>query len=176
MKNRFTVGLLLLSILLLSGCVYKQTSQNSQAEPIIKVQQQSPFDKNQQNQTLKTYQSKKYGFGISFPLTWRSLTGDFNYNEEVNPDFSYVGFSPDGTRFMIVQIYVLTHDQWNRQSNKEEHYILGKNERYLFTTTIDPKQELSDNDCVGGGQFDDFERDRCKEVPKILRTFFVTNS
>lgn len=173
------MGLLLFFVILLSGCSQKQTNQRSnQPEQASKVQQQSPPITDQQNQNntaLKTYQNQKYGFEVSFPPTWKSSKGDFGYNEEVSPDFGYISFQPDGTKYEIIQIGVYTNKQWNKWQHKQDEFILGQNQHYVFTSSSDPDTKLSDENCNGGGQFNKFEQERCKETPQILKSFRIIN-
>lgn len=120
-----------------------------------------------------TYQNTKYGFELVFPATWKSTRGDFGYNEEMYPDFGYVSFQPDNSRFEIFQIGIFTKEQWNNWSSKTDVHILGQSDAYVFTSS-EYQKNISD-DCSGGEQFNNFERDRCKETPKILSTFRVIN-
>jgi hypothetical protein len=115
-----------------------------------------------------TYQNKKYGFEITFPETWKNPP-NFGFKEQMSPDFGYVSFQPQGTNFNTLQIEVFTKDQWNKWKNKSGSHILGQNDAYVYAFSQDPNN-IKD-DCTGGGQFSKFEKDRCKEVPQIIKTF-----
>lgn len=115
------------------------------------------------------YQNEKYGFEIQFPKTWQgySVTPLDSTN-----NFS-VGFSfkEPHQPFTIFQIVRYTKDQW---------VDLNKNSMTKLSTQPDGSVLACDGCCsinsdfTGGGQFDEFQISRCKEVPNILQSFKLT--
>lgn len=174
----------------LSGCTKNTFQNNFHSEEQDSIDTKKIIGQKQYNQDYKLnrdklYRNEKYNFTLSFPQTWTSVRGDFNFDEETAACassksrlcFSEISFSPDGTRFIFLKIFLYTHSQWSLlpKEKKIGIYVLGKNNDYVFTSDIDPKKDVSNDECIGGGQFDSFEHDRCKEVPNILRTFTMIN-
>lgn len=116
------------------------------------------------------YINSDLGFALTFPKTWEGYKAtQGNY-----PTSSYVGFSFGGNRqpFTIFQIIKYTKQQWDANPKNVPLKILDQNNEHVFVcdgccNTI--------GDFTGGGQFDDFQVARCKEVPEILKTFNIPN-
>ena len=118
---------------------------------------------------LLSYSNPNLGFSLELPKTWEGYRATEMVKK--NPDHDYVGFSFDGTNrqpFTIFQIISYTNNQWTSVKNKSAVTILSQTDDKVLvcdgccTTT---------GDTAGGGQFDDFQVSRCKEVPEILKTF-----
>lgn len=114
------------------------------------------------------YQNEKYGFEIQFPKTWQGYS--VTALDSIN-NFS-VGFSFKDPHqpFTIFQIVRYTKDQWN---------ALNKNSMTKIATKPDGSVLACDGCCsinsdFTGGQFDQFQIARCKEVPNILQSFKLT--
>lgn len=180
------IGVALFGLILAAGCGPEPAHQESSPAPAPSQQQSAQPAENQptgdaQPEAIesddtavlpagwKTYQALKYGFKISFPPTWASAKEDFGFSEHMYPDFGYVGFHPDGTRFTIFQIQILTKEQWAKWESKGKMHVLAENDTHIFLFADDP-DDMKD-DCTGGGQFDKDEQDRCKETSQIVKTF-----
>ena len=113
------------------------------------------------------YNNEKYNFELKFPLSWDNYVvseGDYS-------NYSYVGFSFRGDNrqpFTIFQIIKYTKEQWESINKELPLKILDQSDDYvLFCDGCC----YDDGDFYGGGQFDNFQIERCKEVPEILKTF-----
>lgn len=113
------------------------------------------------------YKNEKFGFELKFPLTWDG----YGVNEEDYPDYSYAGFSfKDGHRsFTIFQIIRYDKRQWESVGGENLPVkILHQSDDFVL---VCDGCWQSDGDFTGGGQFDQFQIERCKEVPEIVKTF-----
>jgi len=116
----------------------------------------------------QTYRNEEYGFTLEFPSTWDGyFSGGTNY-----PNYSYVGFSfkDDNRRpFTIFQIVRYNNQQWELIGGKvPQQKILSQSDD--FTLVCDGCC-YEDGDFTGGGQFDEFQKERCKEASEIVKTF-----
>jgi hypothetical protein len=117
-----------------------------------------------------TYTDEKYKFQLEMPLSWegyRANSGDY-------PTYSYTGFSFGGQRqpFEIFKIVSFNNEQWDTVPNKSLFTVLHQADNQIYAcdgccANVD--------DASGGGQFDEFQVERCKEVPEILKSFKVLN-
>jgi len=118
----------------------------------------------------QTYANTKYKFELKLPLTWegfKASTGDYS-------TYSYVGFSFGNPHqpFTIFQILSYTKEQWNAVINKSLVKVLAQLENQILV--CDGCCNVGE-DSTGGGQFDEFQIQRCKDVPDIIKTFKTTN-
>ena len=109
----------------------------------------------------RSYQNEKLGFSLGLPESWKGYS--------VSEDNQGVCFSfKDGHMpFCIMTIRVMTKDEWN---------AVVKKSALTKITEDDGKVYVCDSCCgqegeFGGGQFDQFQQDRCDEAGEILQTF-----
>lgn len=130
--------------------------------------EQEDISESDETSNWETYSSDKYKFEIKIPPTWegyRANSGDY-------PTYSHVGFSFGGPRqpFEILSIVSFTQDQWDDIINKSGFTLLHQSDDQILACG---SCCIEGGDVLGGGQFDQFQIERCKEVPSILKTFKV---
>lgn len=146
-----------------SWCEVKQKCLRTWEEACDK--EKEPEKKTAEENTID-YTNADYGFSLTFPKTWegyKATQGDY-------PTSSYVGFSFGGDHqpFTVFQIIKYTKQQWDASPKNVPLKILDQNSERVFVCD----GCCSENgDFTGGGQFDDFQISRCKEVPAIIETF-----
>jgi hypothetical protein len=116
----------------------------------------------------KVYKNVKFGFELKFPETWDGYTateGDY-------PDYNYMAFSfKDGHQpFSIFSIIKYSKAQWEKVSGAPGLKVLSQEDD--VTLVCDGCCDES-GDFIGGGQFDKFQIERCKEAPQIIKTFQI---
>lgn len=127
------------------------------------------IDETDETSDWETYNSDKYKFEIKIPSTWEG----YRANSGEYPTYSYVGFSfgKPHQPFEIFKIISYTQDQWNDIINKSLLTVLHQSDDQILACD---GCCVEGGDALGGGQFDQFQIERCKEVPSILKTFKVT--
>jgi len=112
------------------------------------------------------YQNEKFGFALKFPPSWAG----YEVSEGDYPTYSYAGFSFGGNRqpFLIFQILRFDKNQWEAVKEVPAFRILDQTEE---RTLVCDGCCNEDGDFFGGGQFDEFQIERCKEGPEIMKTF-----
>lgn len=114
------------------------------------------------------YINMNYGFELDFPRTW----DDYYDTQQDYPNYSHVSFSfMDGHRpFTIFQIIKYTTKQWDALPVNPYKKILHQSEKGVFVCDGCCDEN---GDFTGGGQFDEFQIERCKEVPEIIKSFKI---
>lgn len=143
-----------------SWCEIKQKCLRVWEEPCEIAPEAKPQD-------VLSYINTTLDFSLELPKTWEG----YKATEGQYPNYSYTGFSfggEDRQPFTIFQILSYTKLQWDAVKNKTAVTILDQTAEAVLVcdgccTTA--------GDSTGGGQFDDFQIARCKEVPAIIETF-----
>lgn len=123
-----------------------------------------------ENRDWKPYKNEKFGFELKFPKSWDG----HNVIEADYPIYSYAAFSfSNGHQpFSIFSIIQYSKEKWE---------TTGKNPLLRVLSQTDETVLVCDGCCdeggdtTGGGEFDEFQIERCKEVPEIIKTFKITN-
>ncbi|MDD5290753.1 MAG: hypothetical protein PHZ04_01425 [Patescibacteria group bacterium] len=112
------------------------------------------------------YKNEKFGFSLKFPLSWDG----YEVSEGDYPTYSYAGFSFSNSHrpFLIFQILQFDKNQWQAVKDVPAFRILDKTEE---RTLVCDGCCQENQDFSGGGQFDEFQIERCKEGPEIMKTF-----
>ncbi len=116
------------------------------------------------------YKNENVGFELKFPKTWEG----YRVTEGSYPTYSYTGFSFHGEKrqpFEIFKIVQYNKQQWEEVKNIPALKMLHQSGEFTFA--CDGCCEEG-GDFRGGGQFDEFQMERCKEVPQIVKTFRYT--
>ena len=106
------------------------------------------------------------GFTLKYPPSWEGVMA----TEGSYPTYTYVGFSFSGTHrpFEIFKVVQYSKNEWE---------TVAKNLPFIVLSSSDDPPLVCDGCCKeggdtsGGGQFDAFQKERCAEVPLLLRTF-----
>lgn len=132
--------------------------------------EQEATDKTDETSNWETYSNDKYKFKLKLPSTWSG----YKVNSGQYPSYSYVGFSfgEPHQPFEIFKIVIYTKEQWDAIANKSLFTLLNKTDDQIL---VCDGCCSATGDFSGGGQFDQFQIERCKEVPNILKTFKVIN-
>jgi putative hemolysin len=114
----------------------------------------------------ETYKNNKLGYELKLPKSWagyKVTEGDYS-------SFSYSGFSFGGQRQAFTIFYINRYDkkQWAAVVKKDAVKILEQSDDM---TLVCDGCCFENGDITGGGQFDEFQKQRCQEVPQILKTF-----
>lgn len=115
----------------------------------------------EQHTGWQEYKNEEYGFSLSLPETWEGYKATtHNYKNVRDICFSF----ERGLPICIFQIYIHTKVEWEEieklPSYKQPSYI-NENDEFVFSYDYSP-------DCV---QHDEFQCERSKEVPTIIKTF-----
>lgn len=112
------------------------------------------------------YSNQTYGFELKLPPDWRG----YRAGENTYPDYNLISFSFDKPHqpFTLIQILIYTPSQWKNVINKSALKLLSENSESVYA--CDGCCGLDEN-YTGGGQFDEFQVDRCKEGAEIVKTF-----
>lgn len=168
MKKFIILGALFLGIVFVAGCGQQPIVPVQPIEPVTSTPVVVAPPSTLPNQDIN-YKNQTFGFALTFPQTWE----DFNTSEMAYDSYSSVCFSfKQPQPFCIFQIIKFNKDQWGQVKNKSDKNILS--ETGDSVTICDGCCEKS-GDTTGGGQFNQFQIDRCKEVPSIIKTFKVTS-
>lgn len=116
-------------------------------------------------QDTQKYTDTKFGFTLEFPNTWKSYVVTTNNQNGYSVGFS---FKDPHQPFTIFQIYHYTKSQWIGLQKNPMTKLIEQSDGSVFACDGCCK---SSGNFTGGGQFDQFQIDRCKEVPEILKTF-----
>jgi len=168
MKKFIVLGVMLLAVVFLTGCGQKKIIQIQPptSTPIVVVQ---PVTQPATNQDT-IYKNQTLGFTLTFPQTWYG----FNASEQNNNNYNGVCFSfKQPQPFCIFQIIKFNKDQWEQVKSKNEKSILSETNDSVTICDGCCKQS---GDTTGGGQFNQFQIERCKEVPNIIKTFKITSN
>ncbi|MFA6383427.1 MAG: Gmad2 immunoglobulin-like domain-containing protein [Parcubacteria group bacterium] len=113
----------------------------------------------------RAYSNKNLGFSLGFPESWKGYVA----TESSFPNDKSVSFSfKDGHQpFSLFTIRIYTSSEWANTSNKSALEKITEDEGKVFVCDGCCGKGPTD----GGGQFDKFQQDRCKEGGKILETF-----
>lgn len=164
MKKFIILGALFLGIVVFAGCSHKQITQIQPTTP--NTVEQQVVEPTQDT----VYKNQTYGFTLTFPQSWYG----FNAAEQTYDAYSSVCFSfKQPQPFCIFQIVKLNNSQWEQVKNKENKSILSKTDDSIIL--CDGCCKYGD-DTTGAGQFNQFQIDRCKEVPNIIKTFKITSN
>lgn len=160
--QRFKSGMALWSVIIfLLGAGFFWMSLSSSA----------PATNGTDTSSWQLYRNDTLGFSLRFPPPWNGYT----VNEGEYPTYRYVGFSFSDTPqpFEIFKIVRYSTEEWKRVGTIIPFVVLD--------ATLDPPLVCdgcctAGGDSTGGGQFDAFQQERCKEVPAILGTFESTRN
>lgn len=164
MKKFITLGALFLGIVFIAGCSHKQITQ---------IQPTIPKDVEKQAQVVElsqdiVYKNQTHGFTLTFPQSWYG----FKAAEQTYDAYSSVCFSfKQPQPFCIFQIVKFNKSQWGQVKNKQETVVLSETDDAV---TVCDGCCKPGGDTTGGGQFNQFQIDRCKEVPNIIKTYTQT--
>ncbi|MBU0766373.1 hypothetical protein KKF55_01125 [Patescibacteria group bacterium] len=198
MHYRTIPVLLLLNLLLLTGCVNGQQPTSNSGTPssapilggdrdangcipsagynwceakqkCVRPWEESCDSNETDTSSWQNYRNDTLGFSLKFPPSWDGFT----VHEGEYPTYRYVNFSFSDTHqpFEIFKIVQYAKDEWETVGKKIPFVVLN--------SAIDPPLVCdgcctADGETSGGGQFDIFQQERCKEVPEILSTFEST--
>lgn len=136
----------------------------------IHLQNTRPARGSQLNESIdwRKYNNKEIGIEIQFPDTWQGY--HIATLDTKNPPSVGFSFNQVHRPFIIFQIYNFTKTQWNELANNTLHKIFTHPDGSVLAcdgccTPI--------SDLTGGGQFDQFQVERCKEVPLILQSLKI---
>ena len=166
MKKFIALEVMLLAVVFLAGCGQQKIIQiqPTTSTPIVVMQ---PVTQPATNQDT-IYKNQTLGFTLTFPQTWNG----FNASEQNNNNYNGVCFSfKQPQPFCIFQIIKFNKDQWEQVKSKNEKSILSETNDSVTICDGCCKQS---GDTTGGGQFNQFQIDRCKEVPNIIKTYTQT--
>ena len=161
----------LFSIAFLVGKYFKQIQKQSSVVLNTHLQNIRPsrnlkLPENQEDiSDWQKYKNEKIGFEIQLPKTWQG----YSVTSTNSVNLSSVGFSfkQNHQPFIIFQINQYTKVQWN--SLKKNSMIKLIDQPNGSVLACDGCCSNT-SDTTGGGQFDQFQIARCKEVPSILKT------
>jgi len=143
-----------------SWCEPKQKCLREWEEPCAKPATSNTLD-------WLTYTNSENGFQISLPNTWAGYTA----TSGEHADFSQVSFSfvQDHQPFSLIQILIYSPQQWEKAPDtiKSLKVLSDQGDRIYV---CDGCCGLDEN-YTGGGQFDLFQQERCKEGAQIVETF-----
>ena len=128
-----------------------------------------PGEKTNEIASWKNYTNEKYGFSLQFPDSWVG----FKSSQKDYPAYSSVSFSFENGHqpFSIFSIIKFNNKQW-KSSGENPGKILSKKDDLILVCDGccgDSK------DFAGGGQFDKFQIEKCKEATDIIATFELIN-
>lgn len=191
MSQKNLMTLLVIAVIVLMGTtVYFATvSKDEKTAPAAEVQKATEQKETSQPQTQQTvlsvpenqtespaiqksskYSNETYGFELILPETWK----DGKATEHENADWTDICFgvnNPGSMPFCMFQLVIYDESNWqkNLKTNpKMESSVISKNGGNVITCSGCCKEG---DDVTGGGQFDEFQIERCKEAPSILKTF-----
>ena len=121
-----------------------------------------------ENKNWIVYKNEKFKFELKLPGNWSG----YNIVESDYPVFSSVAFSfnKEHQPFSIFSIIKYSKEQWNDSKNPLLRVLDQSGEAILVCDGCCDEG----GDTTGGGQFDEFQIERCKEVPQIIKTFKIT--
>ena len=152
--KKFLIAILIVLVIVLSAVVF-----------YLVVSNDGPFVPADNADVEKIYTNEEFGFQMIFPELWQDVVITSNVNE----NFSDLGFSfKRGQPFLIFQILKYDAEQWARADQSWVKNILAKTNEatYVCSGCCSAK-----GDMTGGGQFDEFQIERCKESAELLKTF-----
>ncbi|MBU2542141.1 GerMN domain-containing protein [Patescibacteria group bacterium] len=164
MKKIIILGAMFLGIVFVAGCgqqpiVLVQPIEPTTSTPVVVAP--SPT---QPDQDI-AYNNQTFGFALTFPQTWE----DFYASEQEYDSYSSVCFSfKQPQPFCIFQIVKYNKSQWEQMKFKYAENILSEIGDSVIICDGCCKEG---GDTSGGGQFNQFQIDRCKEVPDIIETY-----
>lgn len=134
-----------------SWCAAKHKCLRTWEEDCVKVQSDT-----------KTYVNQQFGFELAFPKSWEG------YKATSSP--TQVSFSFGGSRqpFSIFSVIYWTTGEWEKISNKSGFKVLDQTSQGVL---VCDGCCFEAGDTSGGGQFDNFQVERCSEAPGIVNTF-----
>jgi putative hemolysin len=112
------------------------------------------------------YKNDKLGYELKLPKTWVG----YKITEGDNPTFSYSGFSFGSPHQPFTIFYINRYDkkQWDAVVKKDAVKVLDQSDD---TVLVCDGCCFENGDFTGGGQFDEFQKQRCRDVPQIIKTF-----
>lgn len=167
------ITIVIITALVVGGVIYAwQNSNLKSAEKSLQQQitllqdqisqlQQVQQNKNVNQQTNQpqeiVYSNSKYQFSLKFPVTWEG----YKATEPGNGGTICFFIPSSGSQpFCIFQLYILSENESIPNALK----LVGQTDSWKITTDKN----------ISCGEFNDFQCDRAKEVPEILKTFAVT--
>lgn len=181
MKKLTLVGLFLVGVVIFYGC--SQPSENTEEKPTFTgaplaeptLNQPSQGQVASENQSWKTYIDDKAGFKITFPESWKDFRTEQNVltdqNGESNVETGFGGWQPNS--FYLFNLFEEpkdTYKQFLKGSSGSEF-----SSAYVGENSKGDKAILCFGACCNGGsgidRYGSFEKERCAEVPSILKTF-----
>ncbi len=164
MKKFITLVVLSFGIVFLVGCSQQPITPVQPIEPATSIPVVVAPPSTLPNQDIN-YENQTFGFTLTFPQTWEGFnTSELTYDSYSSVCFSFKKPQP----FCIFQITKFTKNQWEQVKFKDTKNILS--ETADLVTICDGCCEQG-GDTTGGGQFDQFQIERCKEVPNIIKTY-----
>ena len=113
----------------------------------------------------RSYENKNFGFSLGFPESWKGyIATEDSQSGNKNVCFNF----KDGRMpFCIFYVRVMPQSEWDDVVKKTGYVKITEDEGNVYLCSGCCGQ----GDTTGGGQFDQFQQERCKEVGKILETF-----
>lgn len=156
------------------GAKQEDESKN-QSQTQTQVQQTAPAVSEAQDATQSApksskYNNETYGFELTLPETWKNGKATEHENENWT-DICFSVINEGSMPFCIFQLVIYDESEWqkNLKTNpKLESDVISKTGGNIITCSGCCKEG---DDVTGGGQFDEFQIQRCKEAPMILKTF-----
>lgn len=168
MKKSIFWGTLFLGIIFIAGCGKQPITLIQPIEPVTSTPVVVEPSPTQPNQDI-AYNNQTFGFTLDFPQSWSGFdTSELEYDSYSSVCFSFKQPQP----FCIFQIVKYNKSQWEQMKSKYANNILSETNDSV--TICDGCCEEG-GDTSGGGQFNQFQIDRCKEVPNIIKTFKIVN-
>jgi len=164
MKKFIILGALFLGIVFVAGCGQQPILPVQPIEQVTSTQVVVAPLSTLPNQDIN-YKNQTFGFALTFPQTWEGFnTSEMEYDSYSSVCFSFKQPQP----FCIFQIVKFNKSQWEQVKYKQQTVVLSETNDHVTVCDGCCKQG---GDTTGGGQFDTFQIDRCKEVSNIIKTY-----
>jgi len=164
MKKIITLAVLSFVMVFIAGCSQQPITSIQPTEPDTSTPVVVALPSTAPNQDIN-YKNQTLGFTLTFPQTWKG----FYASEQNNDNYNGVCFSfKQPQPFCIFQIIKYNKSKWEQLMFKYSKNVLSDiGDSVIICDGCCEK----DGDTTGGGQFNQFQIDRCKEVPDIIKTF-----
>lgn len=116
------------------------------------------------------YRNGDYGYEIQFPQSWQGYS--FVKSDPSDPTAVGFVFKEFHQPFAIFQIKHYTKKQWDSLKKNTMKKLFERPDGSIIACD---GCCYSNGDTTGGGQFDEFQVERCKEAPLILENLKQTN-
>ncbi|MFH1947526.1 MAG: GerMN domain-containing protein [Candidatus Magasanikbacteria bacterium] len=167
MKKFIILGAMFLGIVFVAGCGQQPIAVVQPTEPVTSTPAVVTPPPTPTNQDI-VYNNQNFGFTLTLPQTWSGFdTSESDYDSYSSVCFSFKQPQP----FCIFQILKYNQSQWEQVKSKDTKNILS--ETADSVSICDGCCEKG-GDATGGGQFDNFQIERCQEVPDILKNYVST--